>query len=162
MTDDIMKSLKAMGACAEGMAWAATQPDWETAWANCDNPGWMCFIIDLRLEERRRMELSAKLAMDTPLGDGRTVWDIMPEVGRECLRAIRRYLDGVIDRAALDEAARAAWAARAAGVAGAVWTAARATNAAWATWAERATWAEVKHWQCDTIRERVKAEEVKP
>jgi hypothetical protein len=36
--------------CEEGLAWAKTQPDFKTAWANCEHADWMFWLLAVKSE----------------------------------------------------------------------------------------------------------------
>ena len=44
MTPHWSDALRALGACDEAVEWASTQPDAETAWAQCRRADWMLWI----------------------------------------------------------------------------------------------------------------------
>ena len=56
-------ALRGLNACAEGIEWAATQPDADTAWRTCTRGDWMLWLIGQRRCERETPEHRALAAI---------------------------------------------------------------------------------------------------
>ena len=129
--------LTRLDACSEASKWAATQPDLQTAWANCKRSDWMLWLLGRATVDRDdpRLRLMAcdfaeAALIYVPAGEDR------PRLAIECAR---RFACGEATREGMAAARAAAWAAAraAAGAArdaaGDAWDAAGA--AAWtAAW----------------------------
>jgi len=110
--------LRKLGACDEARTWAATQPDLEAAWTNCERGDWMLWLAgnlsgSPDSESRRRLVAAAvdcaALARKHTSGIARKAFD-------RCQRTTRRYLRAkatIADVRAAADAAYAAYAARA-------------------------------------------------
>ena len=151
--------LSRLDACSDAIRWAETQPDLQTAWANCKRSDWMLWLMARTTldQDDPRFRLMACYFAEAvlhlvPAGEDR------PRLAIECAR---RFAAGDATREELAAAWAAAWAAAraaardAAGAAAraAAWAAARAAagDAAWAAaWAAAgdAAWAA----QSDIIR----------
>ena len=160
---------RAAGACQEFLAWLGGLTA-EEAWRFCYRADWMLWIVGhlcAGVPEDRLRAYAAYVAELTPLGDGRTTWDLLPdERSRQAVRVASWHAVGLATaeelRSASDaawDAASAAWAASdAAGyAASAAWAAsdaagyaARAASAAWAD--SSAAWAYARAWQADALR----------
>jgi hypothetical protein len=121
------ESLVAMGACAEAVVWARTQPDLPTAWAACERGDWLLWLAGRTCGERgsaahRRLVLAAcacaRLAL--PIWEAQYPDDTRPRVAIETAEAWARSDEGVTPGdvrdaafAAVDAAAAAAYAAAA-------------------------------------------------
>jgi len=49
-------ALRGLNACAEGIEWARTQPDAETAWRTCARSDWMLWLLGRQRYERETPE----------------------------------------------------------------------------------------------------------
>ena len=149
------KILIEMDACEEAVKWVGRK-SLKTSWNTCKRSDWMLWLLDqINYDEIILRRLACKFVRETPLADGRKVWDLLTdERSRQAIVVAEKYCDG---KATKEEgaAAGAAWAAaRAAGAdgaAGAAWAAAGAAGAAWAAWAA----------QSSIIRDMVSYEDVK-
>lgn len=121
-------------ACADARAWAAAYATPADAWDACPRPDWMLWGLErLGLGDGRKLRLFACwCARHTPLGDGRTVWDLLTDQrSRAAVEVAERFAAGeaTAEELAATEAATeaAAWTA--------AWAAARAAawDAAWAS-----------------------------
>ena len=87
------------------------------------------------MPEKDRRLAACRFVRHTPIGDGRTVWDLLPDDrSRKAVEVAERFADGEATERELDAASAAAWDA--------------ASAAAWAAaWAEdrHAAWAEDRH-----------------
>lgn len=102
--------LRKLGACKEAREWCKTVPDLETAWNTCKRSDWMLWALDaIGYKDDKALRLYACACVrGTPLGDGRTVWDLLiDERSRNAVQVSERYADGQ----ATDEELAAAWAA---------------------------------------------------
>ena len=155
--------LSRLDACSDAIRWAETQPDLQTAWANCKRSDWMLWLLARTTldQDDPRFRLMACYFAEAvlhlvPAGEDR------PRLAIECARrfaagdATREELDAAGDAArdaARDAAGDAARDAAGAAAEAAAWAAARAAagDAAWAAaWAAAgdAAWAA----QSDIIR----------
>jgi hypothetical protein len=133
--------------CDEALEWLADNniTDLADAWDRCHRGDWMLWIsnaLDL-LSDRKRRLIACKCVRETPLIDGRKVWDLLTdERSRQAVVVAERYLAGdATDEelaAAEDAAASAATRADAARTVAAA-VAAAAVDAAYEAAAARAT-----------------------
>ena len=56
-------ALRGFGACDDGIEWAATQPDADTAWRTCTRGDWMLWLIGRRCYARETPEHRALAAI---------------------------------------------------------------------------------------------------
>ena len=124
--------LTRLDACSEASKWAATQPDLQTAWANCKRSDWMLWLLGRATVDRDdpRLRLMAcdfaeAALIYVPAGEDR------PRLAIECAR---RFACGEATREGMAAARAAAWAAARAAAGAAAEAAARAAawDAAWA------------------------------
>ena len=158
-----------VGACDDGAVWAEGKSA-RIAWETCQRADWMLWALDrIGYDDKKTLRLYACACVRrTPLANGRTVWDLLPdERSRTAIDIAERYANGNASVDDLTAAGTAAWAAAeaaaraaeaAAGAAAweAVWAAGSAAEAAaWATWAAEAaaraaTWAaEAATWAAE-------------
>src|SRR5574340_1558441 len=100
--------------CESAAAWLETQPDSQIAWQNCPRSDWMIWLLyELNYSDERVLRLYACwCARETPLSDGRRVWDLMTyERSRAAVEVAERFATG---EATLKELRAASDAARAA------------------------------------------------
>ena len=144
--------LKANEACDEAVEWASQYPDFATAWDACQRPDWMLWLHDkgiIPISDRDLLLFACDCVRYTPIGDGRTVWDLLTdERSRNAVEVAERYANGDATDAERTAAQAAATAA--------------ARIAAW-----DAAWDAARAFQADLIRKRVgnpfiKAQEAKP
>ena len=122
--------LKSIHACGEAVAYAKQHPDMESAWLNCQRPDWMLWLLDKAgYKDDTQMRLYACwCARHTPLGDGRTTWDLLTDPrSRAVIEVAERFALG---QATKDELTAAYAAARAAYAASAAYAAAHVAHAA--------------------------------
>jgi len=125
-------------ACAESRIWAADYPTLSAAWVACDNPQWMIWaLVQLKVPDAQLRKLACRFVRETPLADGRTVWDLLTdERSRNAVEVAERYAECDATDSELATARAAAWAAWAAARAAARDAARDAAGAAaWAAWA---------------------------
>ncbi|NLN02938.1 MAG: hypothetical protein GX174_13710 [Lentisphaerae bacterium] len=91
--------------------------DLADAWDRCHRADWMlwlCSVLGL-LSDRERRLIACKVVRETPIGDGRTVWDLLTGESRHAVVIAERYADGdATDKelaAATADASDAAYAA---------------------------------------------------
>jgi hypothetical protein len=153
-------------ACPEGREWAEDQElldaPMSELWARDDlRYEWRLWILtrpgvatdrDLRL-------FACRCVRETPLPDGRTVWDLLTdERSRTVVEVSERFANGQASQGELAAAGVAAGVAARAAAGDAAWAAAWAAagDAAWdAAWAaaRAAAWAAAMAWQCAAMRE---------
>ncbi len=134
---ELTRVLRRLGACEEAREWAANK-DLTTAWAECQRPDWMLWLLDaLGYSDQSTLRLYACWC-------ARQVWHLpSDERSRAAVEVAERYARGE----ATDDELSAAWAA---------WDAAR--DAAWAAW--DAAGAAAATAQADRLREMVPLAEV--
>ena len=131
--------LERLRACSESAAWAATQPDLQTAWTNCKRSDWMLWLLartTLDQDDHRLRLMACDFAEAVlhlvPAGEDRP---------RLAIEAARRFARGEATReemaAAGDAAGDAAGAAAGDAAWAAAWAAAGAAAGA-AAWAAQA------------------------
>ncbi len=145
--------LRSLGACAEAVTWAETQPDLPTAWSNCQRSDWMLWLLDKRgYKDERVLRL---LACDFAEAELHLV-SAGEDRPKQAIEVARRYANGDATKAELSAARATAYAARAAAYAAAAdaaYAAARAAAARAAADAARAAaYATARAAQADTIR----------
>jgi len=140
----------------EAREWLAKNniTDLADAWDRCHRADWMLWLdkdLDLLTDRERRL-IACRCVRDTPLIDGRKVWDLLTdERSRRAVTVAERYADGdatdeqLVDawnaaRVAAQAAAAAAAAARVARDAAAP-AADAAASAAWAATEAATAWA---------------------
>jgi hypothetical protein len=98
--------------CEEALEWLAENniTDLADAWDRCHRADWMlwlCNALDLLSDREWRM-IACKCIRETPLADGRKVWDLLADDrSRHAVAVAERYADGE----ATDEELAAAYAA---------------------------------------------------
>ena len=136
--------LVAMDACSDAVEWAKTQPDLETAWANCERADWMIWLSSRT--QRQEKAVYVRLAV----GFARSVLPLVPageERPRLAIEAAEAWLADPSEAHRKAAAEAAVWAAAAAEevVAAAAeaeaWSAGAAAEAVWAGAAWAAAWA---------------------
>ena len=164
-------ALRGLGACDDGIEWAATQPDAETAWRTCTRGDWMLWLLGRRHCERETLEHRALVAIACECAR-LALPHVLPGEMRplRAIEAAERYARGeAISHEELRAAARAAAAAAAwAGVAAAAAAAyaysaaadaARASVAdAAAADADAAAWAAANAAAADAARASTRAQ----
>ena len=139
-----------VGACDNGAVWAEGKSA-RIAWETCQRADWMLWALSrIGYDDKKTLRLYACACVrHTPLANGRTVWDLLPdERGRTAVDIAERFAVG---NASVEELGAAWAAAEAAGaaaeaaaeaaagaaraVAWAAWAAGAARAAAWAAWA---------------------------
>ena len=141
--------LRQKNACAEARLWAQAYETLPEAWNSCANPEWMLWALGkggtAATDPRYRL-LACRFVRETPIGDGRTVWDLLTDPrSRAAVEVAERHARGEATDAELSAARDASWDAALA----AAWDAAKASasDAAWAA-ARDAAWDA----QCSIIR----------
>jgi hypothetical protein len=155
MGKHISNILREHDACKEAIEWIESNgiTTLADAWDKCHIPEWMLWLHAndiIKIDDRTLRLFACRCIRETPIGDGRTVWDLLTdERSRNALEVAEKYANGEVTdeelsaaraaaRAAAMDAARAA--ARAA-ARDAAWAAARdvAMDAKWAA-ATAAAW----------------------
>jgi len=89
--------------CEEAIEWLDESgiTDLADAWDRCHRGDWMLWICDALslLDDRERRLIACRCVRETPLGDGRKVWDLLADESRQAVVVAERYADG----AATDE-----------------------------------------------------------
>ena len=126
--------LSRLEACNEAKTWASTQPDLETAWATCERPDWMLWLLhNLGHQDPKNYRLFACwCARSTPLQDGRTTWGLLTDArSKRAVEVAERFAVGeVAEDERVKARAGAAYAAAAYAAAAAADAAAYAAAAA--------------------------------
>lgn len=127
MNADIKTFCDAYHPCKEGRDWAlANCRDMADVWDKA-KPEWLIWLATRPgvLDDRTLRLFACWCVRNTPLGDGRVVWDLLDDPrSRNAVEVAERYADGKATEIELQAAAAAA---------GAAWVAARvAARAAWA------------------------------
>jgi hypothetical protein len=128
-----LKDVNDLNACEDALEWLLTQPDLITAWNNCNRSDWMIWILRGTRQLPSYLDLQIQLiVLETPLGDGRKVIDLITdERSLAFIDMKRRRLSGEFISAVAWDAARDAASA-------AVRDARDARDAAWdAAWDAR-------------------------
>src|SRR5688572_29248735 len=93
----LTRLLEKLGACAEAREWAAEYRTPAAAWAACENPEWMLWALkacDL-WDDRQGRLWACWCVRDTPLSDGRKVWDLLTdERSRQAVEVAERFAEG--------------------------------------------------------------------
>jgi len=98
--------------CNEALAWMEQHPDLSVRelWDICPRAEWMLGAVaklDAPVDPLIVVRLAVRFARDTPLGDGRTVWDLLTdERSRQGVEVAEAWLRGEIT---VDELDAAAW-----------------------------------------------------
>ena len=130
--DTITNTLTRIGACQEAIEWAADKPTWDSVIRQCNQPDWLLWLdqrLNILTDSERRL-LACWFVRNTPIGDGRTVWDLLTDDrSRKAVEVAERHARGE----ATDEERAAAWHAAWDAAWHAAWDA--AGDAAWdAAW----------------------------
>ena len=105
--DDHNKLLKGLWACEEARVWAATQPDLQTAWSNCQRGDWMLWLVartTVSTDDPRLRLMACDFA--------EAVLHLIPEGEerpRKAIEVARRFAAGEATREELAAAEAAAW-----------------------------------------------------
>ena len=137
--------LKKHNSCNDAIVWLRTQPDIESAWANCERSDWLFWLLEKlnALTEHDHLAISIAM-MDTPLHDGRIVEDLLSDERGIAFMALKRQrMNGEIIDSGI-------WNAAAVYAAAAVAAAAAAAAAA----------DTAKKWQVNKIRELISIERI--
>ncbi|MFA5379559.1 MAG: hypothetical protein WC455_27625, partial [Dehalococcoidia bacterium] len=106
--------LMGLRVCDPGLRYIARYQSPREALERCHRPNWLLWLLEKAgVRDARRYRLYACWCVrNTPLGDGRTVWDLLTdERSRAAVIMAERYADGHVSRAQLSSAAAAAAAA---------------------------------------------------
>ena len=139
-----MSLLKKTNACHGAVMWAADTKDMREAWDTCQRADWMLWGLEkIDFDANRLRAFACKCVRETPLHDGRKVWDLLTDSrSREAVEVAERYCAGNATRDQLNAAANAAANANAA-ASNAAANAAAAYAAAYAAYANAANAARV-------------------
>ena len=102
-----------VGACDDGAVWAEGKSA-RIAWETCQRADWMLWALDrIGYDDKKTLRLYACACVRrTPLANGRTVWDLLPdERSRTAIDIAERYANGNASVDDLTAAGTAAWAA---------------------------------------------------
>ena len=105
-------------ACVEAHEWSKGVKDLQTAWATCPRSDWMIWALHrIDFKDERKFRLCAcQCVRETPLADGRTLWDLLTdERSRNAVEVAERFAEGKAtddERSAAIAAAADAAAAR--------------------------------------------------
>ena len=109
-------------ACIAGREFAVTQPTMADVWDNCPRVDWLVWVLDAlgaSDAHAKPLRLFACAAVrKTPLGDGRTVWDLLTDPRSfDAVEVAERFANGEATREELRAARAAAYAVAANAVA---------------------------------------------
>ena len=136
--------LRAHGACEEAIAWSEARADFAACWRECEDTAWLLWLLDHAkiLDDRRARLFGCWCVRQTPLADGRVVWDLLTdERSRTAVEVAERYAIGEATDGELSAAWIAAWYATGIAAWSAAWTA--AWYAAWSA-ARSAAWSAAR------------------
>ena len=97
MNKEGMKQLDLVGACSQAREWAKDVKDLKTAWATCPRSDWMIWALHrIDFKDERKFRLCAcQCVRETPLADGRTLWDLLTdERSRNAVEVAERFAEG--------------------------------------------------------------------
>jgi hypothetical protein len=113
LTVDFLK--KHNDACSEGQTFARQFPTMAEAWDACPRVDWMLWALrehGVPLDQKVSVSLACWCVRNTPLGDGRTTWDLLTdERSRNAIVVTERYMKGEASREDVETACDAAYAA---------------------------------------------------
>ena len=118
--------------CEEARVFLSQYADMSEAWENCARPDWLFWALEkvAPLDARTNRVLACRFVRETPLADGRKVWDLLTDArSRKVVEVAEAHTRGEATDAELKDARDAAWDAWDA--TGAAWVAARVAGAAW-------------------------------
>jgi hypothetical protein len=108
------RHLQIMGACHDAIDWADGKEAWDQIINECQRPDWLLWLDDKHniLDDKERRLLACYFVRNTPLADGRKLWDLLTdERSRNAVRVSERYARGSATDQELIAARAAAWAA---------------------------------------------------
>ena len=112
----ILKSLRALNPCEDGLAFAEKHNSLQAAWDKCERGDWLMWLIG-RIDRSEPWSEERKPLVACACECARDAWDLMPKASRDALIVLERWTVGKATKAgAAWAAAEAAWAA------GAAWT----------------------------------------
>ena len=132
MTPHWSDALRALGACDEAVEWASTQPDAETAWAQCRRADWMLWIAG-RVAGPSTPEGRGQLVL-AACACARTALRHVPDDDVRPLRTIETAEAWARGEASLDDVRAAAYTAAAYSANAAAYAAYAAAYAAYAAY----------------------------
>ncbi len=105
-----VEHLQQLGACREGIEWAATQPDIASVWANCRRADWMLWLAaKCHVDRRILVTVACEIARDVlPIFEAKHPTENRPRVAIETAEA---WVRGEATVAQVSAAAAAAYAA---------------------------------------------------
>src|SRR3989304_1677620 len=106
--------------CTSAVNWLNQYPDasLQELWNTCPRSDWMLWVLKKfhPLSPRLFVQIACAVVRETPLADGRTVWDLLTdERSRQTIETAERWEKGEATKTELQEAE--AWAAAAAAAA---------------------------------------------
>jgi hypothetical protein len=76
----ISNLLSNLGCCSLSQEWAEGYRTYKSAWGACDRSDWILYILkELNYDPIQLRLIGAWCARNTPLGDGRTTWDLLTD-----------------------------------------------------------------------------------
>jgi hypothetical protein len=107
--------LKKLNPCFNALRWADQFPTLADAWDACGRPNWMLWLLTrakvVQPDDPRYRLFACWCVRNTPLADGRTVWDLLTDDrSRRAVECAERHARGEADDAELAAARDAAWA----------------------------------------------------
>ena len=137
------KWLGNIGACSVAVEFADTRKSLKAAWEACTRTDWMLWLLrKVKHDDPKAYRLFACWCVrNTPLMDGRTVWDLLADDrSKNAVIIAEKHANGEATDEELVSAGKTAWASAWAAAEGAAWDSARA--AAWDS--ARAAWAAAR------------------
>lgn len=103
---------KRLRAGADARQWAEQYDNWKDIVNNCKRSDWLLWLdvkLDI-LDDKERRLLACYMVRNTPLTDGRTVWDLLTDDrSRNAVVVAERYANGNATQEELAAARAAAW-----------------------------------------------------
>jgi hypothetical protein len=163
MGKHITDILRKHDACNDAIEWIEAN-DITTlaqAWDKCHQADWMLWLYKkdiIKIDDRTLRLFACRCVRETPIGDGRTVWDLLTDKrSRNAIEVAEKYANGEVTDEELSAARSAAWAAAEAVAWAAAWAVAH--SAAWdAAWDVARAAARAAAWAAETAAETAAAE----
>ena len=107
-------------ACLEARNWAQQYATLAEAWEACERPDWMLWALNkLDADPITLRRFACWCVRETPLADGRKVWDLLTDERRKAVEVAEAFCDGKATQEEMAAAWAAAWVGVGVGVGGA-------------------------------------------